>query len=112
MKFVIAIVKPFNAGEVVAAVAKSGVDGMTVEEVKGFGRQKGQTEFYRFNEYSSNLLPKVKLEIAAADEAAGRAIEAIIESAKTGKIGDGKVFVLPLEQLVRIQDDERGEAAV
>jgi nitrogen regulatory protein P-II 1 len=112
MKLIIAIIKPFKLEEVKAALAEVGVEGMTVTEVKGFGRQKGHTEIYRGSEYTVDFLPKVKVEVAVADDAAAKAIDAIVASAKTGKIGDGKVFVLPLEQVVRIRTDERGEAAV
>ena len=112
MKLIIAIIKPFKLEEVKAALAEIGVEGMTVTEVKGFGRQKGHTEIYRGSEYTVDFLPKVKVEVAVADEAASKAINAIVTSAKTGKIGDGKVFVVPLEQVVRIRTDERGEAAI
>jgi nitrogen regulatory protein PII len=112
MKLIIAIIKPFKLEEVKEALAESGIEGMTVTEVKGFGRQKGHTEIYRGSEYTVDFLPKVKVEIAVADDMAGKAVEAIVRAAKTGKIGDGKVFVLPLEEAVRIRTDERGEAAV
>lgn len=112
MKLIIAIIKPFKLEEVKEALAEAGIEGMTVTEVKGFGRQKGHTEIYRGSEYTVDFLPKVKLEIAVADDMAGKAVDAIVKSAKTGKIGDGKVFVLPLEDVVRIRTDERGEAAV
>jgi nitrogen regulatory protein P-II 1 len=112
MKLIIAIIKPFKLEEVKAALAEVGVEGMTVTEVKGFGRQKGHTEIYRGSEYTVDFLPKVKVEVAVSDDAAAKAINAIVTSAKTGKIGDGKVFVVPLEQVVRIRTDERGEAAV
>ena len=112
MKLVIAIIKPFKLEEVKAALADLGVEGMTVTEVKGFGRQKGHTEIYRGSEYTVDFLPKVKIEIAMADDHVGAAIDAIVKSAKTGKIGDGKVFVVPLEDVVRIRTDERGETAV
>jgi nitrogen regulatory protein P-II 1 len=112
MKLIIAIIKPFKLEEVKAALAEVGVEGMTVTEVKGFGRQKGHTEIYRGSEYTVDFLPKVKVEVAVPDEAAAKAINAIVASAKTGKIGDGKVFVLPLEEVVRIRTDERGDAAV
>ena len=112
MKLIIAIIKPFKLEEVKSALAEVGVEGMTVTEVKGFGRQKGHTEIYRGSEYTVDFLPKVKLEVAVTDETVGKAIDAIVGSAKTGKIGDGKVFVLPLEQVVRIRTDERGEAAI
>ena len=112
MKFIIAIIKPFKLDEVKEALAQIGAEGMTVTEVKGFGRQKGHTEIYRGSEYTVDFLPKVKLEIAVADELAGKVVEAIVGSAKTGKIGDGKVFVVPLEETVRIRTDERGETAL
>ena len=111
MKFIIAIIKPFKLEEVKAALAEVGVEGMTVTEVKGFGRQKGHTEIYRGSEYTVDFLPKVKIEIAIADELAGKAIDAIVNSAKTGKIGDGKVFVIGLDEVIRIRTGERGEAA-
>ena len=112
MKLIIAIVKPFKLEEVKTALSEVGVEGMTVTEVKGFGRQKGHTEIYRGSEYTVDFLPKVKIEIAVPDAAAAKAIDAIVASAKTGKIGDGKVFVVPLEEVVRIRTDERGDAAV
>jgi len=112
MKLIIAIIKPFKLEEVKEALAESGIEGMTVTEVKGFGRQKGHTEIYRGSEYTVDFLPKVKIEIAVADDMAGKAIDAIVKSAKTGKIGDGKVFLIPLEEVIRIRTDERGEAAV
>jgi nitrogen regulatory protein P-II 1 len=112
MKLIIAIIKPFKLEEVKEGLAAAGIEGMTVTEVKGFGRQKGHTEIYRGSEYTVDFLPKVKIEIALADDVAGKAIDAIAKSAKTGKIGDGKIFVLPLEEVVRIRTDERGEAAV
>ena len=112
MKLIIAIIKPFKLEEVKEALAAIGVDGMTVTEVKGFGRQKGHTEVYRGSEYTVDFLPKVKLEIAVPDEVADRTVAAIIKGAKTGKIGDGKVFVTSLEEVVRIRTDERGESAL
>jgi nitrogen regulatory protein PII len=112
MKLIIAIIKPFKLEDVKQALAAAGIEGLTVTEAKGFGRQKGHTEVYRGSEYTVDFLPKVKLEIAVADNAAGKAVEAIVNAAKTGKIGDGKVFVLPLEEVVRIRTGERGEAAV
>jgi len=112
MKLIIAIIKPFKLEEVKESLAAAGIEGMTVTEVKGFGRQKGHTEIYRGSEYTVDFLPKVKLEVAVADEVAGKAIDAISKAAKTGKIGDGKIFVLPLEEVVRIRTDERGESAV
>ena len=112
MKLIIAIIKPFKLEEVKEALAALGIEGMTVTEVKGFGRQKGHTEIYRGSEYTVDFLPKVKIEIAVSDEGAAKAVDTIVKSAKTGKIGDGKVFVLPLEEVVRIRTDERGDAAV
>jgi nitrogen regulatory protein PII len=112
MKLIIAIIKPFKLEEVKEALAEAGIEGMTVTEVKGFGRQKGHTEIYRGSEYTVDFLPKVKIEIAVSDEAAGKAVDTIVKASKTGKIGDGKVFVLPLEEVVRIRTDERGESAV
>ena len=112
MKLIIAIIKPFKLEEVKAALAEVGVEGMTVTEVKGFGRQKGHTEIYRGSEYTVDFLPKVKLEVAVADDAAGKAVDAIVKAAKTGKIGDGKVFVVSLDEVVRIRTDERGESAI
>lgn len=112
MKFIIAIIKPFKLDEVRQALSGMGIAGMTVTEVKGFGRQKGQTEIYRGAEYSTNMLPKVKLEIAASDEVAAQVVETIQASAKTGSIGDGKIFVLDLASAVRIRTGESGETAL
>ena len=112
MKLIIAIIKPFKLEEVKEALAAAGIEGMTVTEVKGFGRQKGHTEIYRGSEYTVDFLPKVKLEVAVGDDTAGKAVDTIVKAAKTGKIGDGKVFVVPLDEVVRIRTDERGEAAV
>lgn len=112
MKLIIAIIKPFKLEEVKSALSEIGIEGMTVTEVKGFGRQKGHTEIYRGSEYTVDFLPKVKLEIAIGDELVAKTIEAIVKSAKTGKIGDGKVFVLPIEDVIRIRTEEKGEAAV
>ncbi|MEN9812245.1 MAG: P-II family nitrogen regulator [Verrucomicrobiota bacterium] len=112
MKLIIAIIKPFKLEEVKEALAAAGIEGMTVTEVKGFGRQKGHTEIYRGSEYTVDFLPKVKLEVAVSDDVAGKAIDAIAKAARTGKIGDGKIFVVPLEEVVRIRTDERGEKAV
>ena len=112
MKVIIAIIKPFKLEEVKDALTALGVEGMTVSEAKGFGRQKGHTEIYRGNEYTVDFLPKVRLEIAIADELAGKAVEAIVRTARTGKIGDGKVFVMHLDEAVRIRTDERGEDAI
>ncbi len=112
MKFIIAVIKPFKLEEVKEALAQVGGEGMTVTEVKGFGRQKGHTEIYRGSEYTVDFLPKVKLEIVVADETAAKVVDTIVKTAKTGKIGDGKVFVLAAEEVVRIRTDERGDAAV
>jgi len=112
MKMVEAIVKPFKLDEVKEALTKAGVQGMTVEEVKGFGRQKGHTELYRGAEYVVDFLPKVKLELAVDDEQVDRVVEAIIETARTGKIGDGKIFVAELGQAVRIRTGEAGSRAL
>jgi nitrogen regulatory protein P-II 1 len=112
MKMVEAIVKPFKLDEVKEALTKAGVQGMTVEEVKGFGRQKGHTELYRGAEYSVDFLPKVKIQIIVNDDQAADVVRVITDAAKTGKIGDGKVFVLPVEHAVRIRTEEIGEKAV
>ena len=112
MKKIEAIIKPFKLEEVKDALAEIGVEGMTVTEVKGFGRQKGHTEIYRGSEYTVDFLPKVKIEIVTTDALVPKAIEAIVKSAKTGKIGDGKVFVLPIEDAIRIRTDERGDTAI
>lgn len=112
MKLIIAIIKPFKLEEVKAALSAIGVEGMTVTEVKGFGRQKGHTEIYRGSEYTVDFLPKVKIEIVASDATAPKALDAIVKTAKTGKIGDGKVFIVNLEDAVRIRTDERGDAAI
>jgi nitrogen regulatory protein P-II 2 len=112
MKFVIAIIKPFKLDEVREALGAVGVAGMTVTEVKGFGRQKGQTEIYRGAEYSTNMLPKVKLEIATSDALAAQAVEAIQQAASTGSIGDGKIFVLDLASATRIRTGETGDTAL
>ncbi len=112
MKLIIAVIKPFKLEEVKAALSEIGVEGMTVTEVKGFGRQKGHTEIYRGSEYTVDFLPKVKLEIVVTDEMVQKTVETVVKSAKTGKIGDGKVFVLALEEAVRIRTDERGDSAI
>jgi nitrogen regulatory protein PII len=112
MKKVEAIIKPFRLDEVKAALSGIGVEGLTVTEVKGYGRQKGHTELYRGAEYIVDFLPKIKLEIALADELVDRVIEAIVGAANTGKIGDGKIFVMPLEEAIRIRTGERGASAV
>src|SRR5262244_3571430 len=112
MKMVEAIVKPFKLDEVKEALTKAGIQGMTVEEVKGFGRQKGHTELYRGAEYSVDFLPKVKIEILAPAELAAKIVETIRDSAQTGKIGDGKIFVTDVEEVIRIRTNERGEDAI
>ena len=112
MKKIEAIVKPFKLDEVREALSELGVTGLTVTEVKGFGRQKGHTELYRGAEYVVDFLPKVKVEVVLADALAERAIEAIVKAARTGKIGDGKIFVTTVEQVIRIRTGEFGEAAV
>ena len=112
MKFIIAIIKPFKLDEVREALSDLGIAGMTVSEVKGFGRQKGQTEIYRGAEYTTNMLPKVKLEIAVPTDVVTKVVDAIAASANTGKIGDGKVFVTDLEQAMRIRTGERDAAAI
>ena len=106
MKLVVAIIKPFKLDDVREALAEVGVQGVTVTEVKGFGRQKGHTELYRGAEYVVDFLPKIKLEVAVADEQIERVVEAIQQAARTGKIGDGKIFVSPLDQVVRIRTGE------
>ena len=112
MKLIIAIIKPFKLEEVKEALAAAGIEGMTVTEVKGFGRQKGHTEIYRGAEYVVDFLPKVKVEVVVKDADLERCLDAIVKAAKTGKIGDGKIFVLPVEQVVRIRTGETDEAAV
>ena len=112
MKKIEAVVKPFKLDEVREALSEIGVTGLTVTEVKGFGRQKGHTELYRGAEYVVDFLPKVKVELIVGDALVDRAIEAIVKAARTGKIGDGKIFVTTVEQVVRIRTGESGEAAV
>ena len=112
MKKIEAIIKPFKLEDVKDALSAVGVEGMTVSEVKGFGRQKGHTEIYRGNEYQVDFLPKIKIEIVVADGVVAGAVEAIVKAAKTGKIGDGKVFVSSVEDVMRIRTEERGECAV
>ena len=112
MKKIEAIIKPFKLEEVKEALAEIGVEGMTVSEVKGFGRQKGHTEIYRGSEYTVDFLPKIKIEVVLADSLASQAVDTIIRAAKTGKIGDGKVFLLPVEESIRIRTEEKGEKAV
>ncbi|CAG0967092.1 MAG: P-II family nitrogen regulator [Rhodocyclales bacterium] len=112
MKKIEAIIKPFKLDEVREALSEVGVTGLTVTEVKGFGRQKGHTELYRGAEYVVDFLPKIKIELVIADSAVEQAIEAIIKAARTGKIGDGKIFVTPVEQIVRIRTGETDESAI
>ena len=112
MKKLEAIIKPFKLEEVKEALAELGIEGMTVTEVKGFGRQKGHTEIYRGSEYTVDFLPKIKIELVLSDTRVDAAVAAIVKSAKTGKIGDGKVFVSPVEEAVRIRTEEKGEQAV
>lgn len=112
MKKIEAIIKPFKMEDVKEALADVGIEGMTVSEVKGFGRQKGHTEIYRGSEYTVDFLPKVKFEIVVGDDAVAKTVEAISTAAKTGKIGDGKIFVLPIETAVRIRTEETGEDAI
>jgi nitrogen regulatory protein P-II 1 len=112
MKKIEAIIKPFKLDDVKEALTEIGVIGMTVMEVRGFGRQKGHTELYRGSEYTIDFLPKVKVELVVADALVSKVVETIIAAAKTGSIGDGKVFVLPVEEAVRIRTSERGEDAI
>ncbi|MFO1476288.1 MAG: P-II family nitrogen regulator [Verrucomicrobiota bacterium] len=112
MKKIEAIIKPFKLEEVKDALGEIGIEGMTITEVKGFGRQKGHTEIYRGSEYTVDFLPKIKIELVLAESRLDAAIAAIIKAAKTGKIGDGKVFVSTVEQIVRIRTEEKGEQAI
>ena len=112
MKKIEAIIKPFKMEDVKEALAEVGIEGMTVSEVKGFGRQKGHTEIYRGSEYTVDFLPKVKIEIVVADAMLDKAIQAITNAAKTGKIGDGKIFILPIENAIRIRTEETGDGAI
>ena len=112
MKKIEAIIKPFKLEEVKDALAELGIEGMTVSEVKGFGRQKGHTEIYRGSEYTVDFLPKIKIEVVLAESLRDQAVQAIVRAAKTGKIGDGKVFVSHVEDAVRIRTEEQGEKAV
>jgi nitrogen regulatory protein PII len=112
MKKIEAIIKPFKLEDVKEALSSLGVEGMTVSEVKGFGRQKGHTEIYRGSEYTVDFLPKIKVEVVLADGQVSGAVEAIVKAAKTGKIGDGKVFVSSIENAIRIRTEETGEQAV
>ena len=112
MKLITAVIKPFKQDDVREALSEIGIAGVTVTEVKGFGRQKGHTELYRGAEYVVDFLPKVKMEIAVSDEVVDQAVEAIISAANTGKIGDGKIFVTSLEQVIRIRTGETGNEAI
>ena len=112
MKMVVAIIKPFKLDDVREALSEVGMTGITVTEVKGFGRQKGHTEIYRGSEYTVDFLPKIKIEVILMDNQVDMAVAAIIKAAKTGKIGDGKVFIYPVEQAIRIRTEEKGDHAV
>jgi nitrogen regulatory protein P-II 1 len=112
MKKIEAIVKPFKLDDVKSALSELGVEGMTVSEVKGFGRQKGHTEIYRGSEYTVDFLPKIKIEVVLPDDQVNAAVNAVVKAAQTGKIGDGKVFVSPIEDAIRIRTGDRGESAV
>jgi nitrogen regulatory protein PII len=112
MKKIEAIIKPFKLEEVKDGLSEVGIEGMTVSEVKGFGRQKGHTEIYRGSEYTVDFLPKIKLEVVVPDNRADAAVEAIVKAAKTGKIGDGKIFVSSVAEAVRIRTEEKGENAI
>lgn len=112
MKKIEAIIKPFKLDDVKEALKDIGIQGLTVTEVKGFGRQKGHTELYRGAEYVIDFLPKIKLDIVVSDDMVTKVVDAIIESARTGKIGDGKIFILPMEEVIRIRTGERGEDAL
>jgi len=112
MKKIEAIIKPFKLEDVKDALGEVGIEGMTVSEVKGFGRQKGHTEIYRGSEYTVDFLPKIKMDIVVSDDQVERAVAAIVKAAKTGKIGDGKVFVSPIENAIRIRTEETGDQAV
>lgn len=112
MKKIEAIIKPFKMEDVKEALAEAGVEGMTVSEVKGFGRQKGHTEIYRGSEYTVDFLPKMKFEVVVTDANVQKVTQAIVTSARTGKIGDGKVFILPIEDTIRIRTEERGDDAI
>ena len=112
MKKIEAIIKPFKLEEVKEALGQVGIEGMTVSEVKGFGRQKGHTEIYRGSEYTVDFLPKIKLEMVLPDSSVEAALKAVIGAARTGKIGDGKIFVSPIENAIRIRTEEKGDKAV
>jgi len=112
MKMIVAIIKPFKLDDVKEALQEVGLQGITVTEARGFGRQKGHTELYRGAEYVVDFLPKVKIEVAVEDKMAERTVEAIINAARTGRIGDGKIFIMPIEEAIRIRTGERGEEAI
>ena len=112
MKLIVAIIKPFKLDEVKEALQEVGLQGITVTEARGFGRQKGHTELYRGAEYVVDFLPKVKIEVAVADNMVARTVEAITNAARTGRIGDGKIFIMPIEEVIRIRTGERGEDAI
>ena len=112
MKLIKAIIKPFKLEEVKEALADIGIEGMTVSEVKGFGRQKGHTEIYRGSEYTVDFLPKVKLETVVSDDLVTKGVDAIVSASQTGKIGDGKLFIIPIEEAVRIRTGEKGDEAL
>jgi len=112
MKLITAIIKPFKLEEVKEALSTLGIEGMTLTEVKGFGRQKGHTEIYRGSEYTVDFVPKVKVEVAVSDDMAAKAIDAIVKGSRTGKIGDGKVWVNELVEVVRVRTEERGDSAL
>ena len=112
MKKIEAVIKPFKLDDVREALSEVGISGMTISEVKGFGRQKGHTEIYRGAEYAVDFLPKVKIELVLSDDMAAQAVDVIVQAARSGKIGDGKIFVLPCEEVVRIRTGETGEQAV
>ena len=112
MKKVEAIIRPFRIDDVREALAEIGVKGMTLTEVKGYGRQKGHTELYRGSEYQIDFLPKIKIEVIVADRLVDKVVDTIVKAARTGQVGDGKIFILPVEEVVRIRTGERGEAAI
>jgi nitrogen regulatory protein P-II 1 len=112
MKQIEAIIKPFKLDEVKEALTKVGIQGMTITEVKGFGRQKGHTELYRGAEYSVDFLPKVKIQILVPDEKVSQVVDAILQTSRTGKIGDGKIFIVPVEEVIRIRTGEKGSDAI
>jgi nitrogen regulatory protein P-II 1 len=112
MKLITAIIKPFKLESVKEALTLVGVEGMTVTEVKGFGRQKGHTEVYRGSEYTVDFLPKIKIEVVVSDDIKDKVVTAIVNGAKTGKIGDGKVFIIPVDDVIRIRTDEHGDPAI